>query len=295
MSAETIARGLGGRKAGNCWTARCPAHDDRTPSLSIADASGGKVLIHCHTGCSQEQVILALRSRGLWTENVARSLVHFTPRVAEKKASADPDDGKRSDAALAIWQTAKPAQATPVGTYLASRGIELPQSDALRFHPGLRHPAGQTWPAMIALVRRTTDGVPMAIHRTFLASDGRAKAPVNSQKMMLGPCGDGAVQLENPDGNALIIGEGIETVLSAMQLYHMPGWAALSAGALERLPVTSLPNEVLIAADDDRTGISAAMGLASRLKSSGRSVRVIRPANGLNDFNDVLMMEPKNG
>jgi len=35
MTAEAIAKALGGRKAGGGWTARCPAHDDRTPSLSI--------------------------------------------------------------------------------------------------------------------------------------------------------------------------------------------------------------------------------------------------------------------
>ena len=39
MTAEAIAKALGGRKAGGGWTARCPAHDDRTPSLSIQDAT----------------------------------------------------------------------------------------------------------------------------------------------------------------------------------------------------------------------------------------------------------------
>ena len=38
MTAETIAKALGGRKAGGGWVARCPAHDDRVPSLSISDA-----------------------------------------------------------------------------------------------------------------------------------------------------------------------------------------------------------------------------------------------------------------
>jgi len=39
MKAETIAKALNGRKAGGGWMARCPAHDDRDPSLSIATAS----------------------------------------------------------------------------------------------------------------------------------------------------------------------------------------------------------------------------------------------------------------
>jgi putative DNA primase/helicase len=45
--------------------AKCPAHDDRNPSLSIR-VDQGKVLLHCHAGCSQQNVIAALKSRGLW-------------------------------------------------------------------------------------------------------------------------------------------------------------------------------------------------------------------------------------
>ena len=48
---------------------------------------------------------------------------------------------------------------------------------------------------MVALVTRGIDDVPLAIHRTFLARDGFGKAPVNPQKMMLGPCRGGAVRL----------------------------------------------------------------------------------------------------
>ena len=38
--------------------ARCPAHDDRKPSLSIRDADDGKVLVRCHAGCDQARVKL---------------------------------------------------------------------------------------------------------------------------------------------------------------------------------------------------------------------------------------------
>jgi hypothetical protein len=41
MKAEPIAEALGGRKAGGGWMARCPAHDDRQPSLSIRDTDDG--------------------------------------------------------------------------------------------------------------------------------------------------------------------------------------------------------------------------------------------------------------
>jgi hypothetical protein len=60
-----IAKPLGGRKAGAAWMARCPAREDREPSLSIKDADGGKVLVRCHVGCNQEQVIGAQGARQL--------------------------------------------------------------------------------------------------------------------------------------------------------------------------------------------------------------------------------------
>ncbi len=65
MTADTLIHALEARRCGSCWMARCPAHDDRNPSLSIREADG-KVFVHCHAGCSQHAVIDALKSRGLW-------------------------------------------------------------------------------------------------------------------------------------------------------------------------------------------------------------------------------------
>ena len=157
MTAEAIARALGGRRAGAAWMARCPAHDDREPSLSIADVDNSKVLVRCHAGCEQERVIAALRGRGLWAENARRSMSRMARRTPIER-KPDNDDANRSQAALAIWQSAKPAQGTPVETYLASRGICVPTPDALRFHAGLKHPSGGIWPAMVALVTNGASG-----------------------------------------------------------------------------------------------------------------------------------------
>ncbi len=68
MTAETIAMALpGGSRIGNGWKACCPAHDDNSPSLSISDGEHGKVLVHCHAGCPQHDVVTVLRERGLWS------------------------------------------------------------------------------------------------------------------------------------------------------------------------------------------------------------------------------------
>ena len=59
MNAEGLARALGGRQFGGQWLARCPCHEDRTPSLSITDGKDGRVLLHCFAGCDARDLIAA--------------------------------------------------------------------------------------------------------------------------------------------------------------------------------------------------------------------------------------------
>lgn len=44
------------RKSGNGWVDLCPAHDDRTPSLSTNAAPDGKLLLQCFVGCAFESI-----------------------------------------------------------------------------------------------------------------------------------------------------------------------------------------------------------------------------------------------
>lgn len=55
-----LSRLQGVRRSGDGFVARCPAHDDRKPSLSITEGDDGRVLLTCHAGCSTEQVLAAL-------------------------------------------------------------------------------------------------------------------------------------------------------------------------------------------------------------------------------------------
>lgn len=122
MTAETIARALGGHRAGATWMARCPAHEDRSPSLSISAGKDGKVLVRCHAGCDQRDLIAALRERGLWP-TTGRLL--STARKPQGRIAEEPDaeDLRRSVAALTIWRASQAAEETPVATYLHSRGL----------------------------------------------------------------------------------------------------------------------------------------------------------------------------
>ena len=283
MTAETIAKALGGHRAGATWMARCPAHDDRAPSLSISSSKDGKVLVRCHAGCEQRDVITALVDCGLW-DATGKSAGRFThKRRTRITAEPDPDAKARTEAALTIWQASQAGEGTPVATYLRSRGLDLPASPALRFHAGLKHPSGGVWPAMVALVTLGGTGLPIAVHRTFLARDGGGKAPVNPA---IGPCRGGVVCLGAP-GDTLMVGEGIETCLAAMQATGNAAWAALSTSGLRSLDLPCNVRDVIVLADGDEPGESAARACGQRWKRDGRRVRIARPPQGM-DFNDLL-------
>src|SRR3990172_10806416 len=48
------------KKNGKGWSARCPAHDDRMASLSITEGNDGRVLLHCHAGCTFDAICAAI-------------------------------------------------------------------------------------------------------------------------------------------------------------------------------------------------------------------------------------------
>lgn len=47
-------------RAPDQWSAQCPAHDDKGPSLSIKETPDGRVLLHCFAGCSVDEVVAAI-------------------------------------------------------------------------------------------------------------------------------------------------------------------------------------------------------------------------------------------
>ena len=48
-------------KAHSGWMARCPAHEDARPSLSVGAAEDGRVLLRCFAGCDLAAILGALR------------------------------------------------------------------------------------------------------------------------------------------------------------------------------------------------------------------------------------------
>ena len=89
------------------WQARCPAHDDRSPSLSIREADDGKILLHCWSGCDPEAILTAigLTWRDLypdrWREAEARTLAHGHRRRRKMLSEISQADYARHVVAIA--------------------------------------------------------------------------------------------------------------------------------------------------------------------------------------------------
>jgi len=83
-SARQIITALGGKWSGNHGQARCPAHEDKNPSLTVTQA-GGKVLVYCHAQCTQEAVLDALRARRLWPEKRQQQVRRIDSAVARRR------------------------------------------------------------------------------------------------------------------------------------------------------------------------------------------------------------------
>lgn len=128
QSLEATARRLcesrGGKWSGTKGMARCPAHDDHTPSLGVT-LGRHAILFHCFAGCDQVSVIDAFRGEGL-------------PAAALFSASQDhriesaPRSGTASRGALRIWRKATPLAGSPAKAYLEARGVWI--AGRLRSH-----------------------------------------------------------------------------------------------------------------------------------------------------------------
>ncbi len=206
--------------------------------------------------------------------------------IKPTKASA----ADRTAYALSLWAESQAAEGTETEVYLRWRGLRSPYPATLRHHPRLRHgPTRSVMPAMVGLVTDVDDR-PMAIHRSYLLSSGRGKAHVDQPKLSLGPTSGGAIRLAPFDpSRELMIGEGIETCLSAM-VGGGQAWSAVSAVNLARnLVLPTEARDIILLADNDPAGEDAVLTAARRWKGEGRRVRIARPSAGFNDFNDVLL------
>ncbi len=59
LTTEQVAERLNAKKTGDGWIAKCPAHNDRNPSLSVKEGGNGRTLLKCFAGCSFDDIVKA--------------------------------------------------------------------------------------------------------------------------------------------------------------------------------------------------------------------------------------------
>lgn len=271
MNAAELAARYGLKRNGREFRGACPCCGK--PSLTVED-KGGKTFWRCFYGCDQADL-----TRALLGGEAVRS-----PMPA---SSPNPDEADRRRAAMDLWDKGLAlSPGDPVTAYLTGRQVPPPAGAPLRYLREAKHPSGARLPCMLALVTDAA-GRGVALHRTFLAPGGAGKTSADPARMTLGQVKGGAVRLY-PPGPRLVIGEGLETSLSAARLLKLPAWAAVSAGNMaDALILPAEVQEVILAADHDEPGRKAAQRAAARWKAEGRRVRIALPDKPGTDFNDL--------
>ena len=304
MNATAVAAALGaraedvcrrylphGRKHGRYWTAG-DVRGARGRSLFVrlappgvpgkwTDAATGEHgdlldLIRIATGAGSLRAALA----------EARAFLSLPPATV----AAASDSYDRTEAARRLWQRCRAIDGTHAEAYLRARAIHRCRFPALRFHPALFYRDGGGMCRLPALVAAVTgaDGCVTGVHRTWLDPSLPAKAPVPRPRKALGRVHGLAVRFGDPAPATLLVGEGIETVLSIVTA--MPDTvaaAALSAGSLGAFAPPAGLARLVIARDNDAEGERAAERLARRCARAGVAARIVAPEGA--DFNEDLL------
>ena len=134
MTASEFALLVNARRvARNRFQARCPAHGDRSPSLSIAEGQDGRLLLHCFAGCTTDSILAALKlARRDLFQGPPPSPAQLAALEAERKVTeqlkraARTAEGKAWDK-LRRWE----AIVNALGAKLARLPDDAPEGDAL--------------------------------------------------------------------------------------------------------------------------------------------------------------------
>jgi phage/plasmid primase-like uncharacterized protein len=202
---------------------------------------------------------------------------------------------RNAERIAALWSECVPlVPGDPVTLYLKHRGFAgvWPLPECLRLHRALPYwhdgAVIGTYPAMVAPLV-APDGRTVALHRTYLHTDGR-KADVPTVRKLTGAAGPltgACIPLFKPQHGCIGIAEGIETALGAWCASSVPTVAAYSAGNLAAWRWPASARRLVIFADHDRAGAEAAEKLRQRARAAGLRCSVMAPTDEGADWADV--------
>lgn len=297
------------RPANGDYWALCPFHQEKTPSFHVVER-GGSSFFAC-LGCGEKGDAIALAQQ-LFSCSFPEALrivadgelerepdPHVIEARERRKREADAEAKRarllRHASAVAIWDAAEPIGGTIVTRYLrAARRITgyLGKAD-LRFHPAAplnpyEPDKGRKLPAMVAAIR-SASAEHIGTHVTFLRADGSDKATLAhlpGSRLVCGEHVGGFIRL-GPMRSRMVVGEGIESTLSACDALDASGLAAINAANLRAVILPAGVACAIIAHDCDAKGAGqlSAEALAERLWSDGRAPQFASPPDGFNDWN----------
>jgi putative DNA primase/helicase len=285
---EIIAQLLGGaeRTGEVTWRCFCPCCGYRK-CFEVFWEDDGSIGVVCYS-CGpegREAIFNELRGRGFLAGD-------FDPTLIRAQLVAK---------ASAIWAGAIPiAEGNAAASYLMSRGLKPPWPSTIRANPyrttdrnvdivGVRHGPPPHWAfGIVCLVEHPRRGI-LGVHIIGLYNGGDRKNRDPRSYRRRGNLDGGGVWLGTPGGE-LVVGEGLETTMSAMLILGRQ-WGVASLGA-RGMTLLDLPPEaetVCIAADNDDDGREAAAFAQERWVDLGHTTRIVTPNNPGEDFNDILV------
>jgi hypothetical protein len=302
---------------GRDWHGPCPAGCARedgfvvTPDFQRHDGRLGQFLCR-PSGATGDVIDLVQHAEGVDFNEAVEIILEGDFAISPAAAEVDDSDAARRErnARLAVetWERARPISESRVAlAYFGLRAIDVssfPHGAGLRFLPDCPweiEGVGRVFRAcVIARFSDAATAEPMrSIWRrniTPIALDSGGRGCQWRPPKALGARAGGIIRLwpgaahEGP----LCVGEGVETVLSAVLLgaASSPTWAAGDASALSALPVIDGVGRLKIIVDNDPAGWEALARVGRRWKEAGRQVRRVAPDREGEDFNDIVRRKP---
>ncbi|MBC2653564.1 DUF7146 domain-containing protein [Novosphingobium aerophilum] len=248
---------------------RCPAHADRTPSLSIRQGDRS-ILVTCHAGCDSRDVLRAL-ARIAEIPRSSSEHVH-RPRL------------RVSTAHLRIWREGQAIESTLAERYVRDVRRIRGELEDLRYHPRCPRGQGQSAlfePALIVGMRKA--GEVAAIQRIFLD-------PLTArytEKRVLGHA-LGAAWTNGAPRRVIGLCEGFETAAAYTSLTGIKAWATMGARRFHQAEIPVGVETLILLPDNDPEGQRARHRAAEVYARPGLTIETERPPRGLNDWADVL-------
>lgn len=291
MSLRTIVQTLGGDLYDQGRRANIPAPghsaEDRSVSLLLED---DRVVVHTFGDGDWKAVLDFLRDQQL-IDAVNAPLDGPGRPVGARPARPVASRLERRDAALRLWEVGRAVDGTLSARHCRLRGVErpLPGPEVLRHNAEAAVAAyrggGYARPALLAAIQEAS-GDFTAVEVTYLAADGQRASDLRLPRKTVGPAPGGCAVRLDPAAEAMLVGEGVFTTLSATERFGLPGWALLSTRNLRAWAPPEGVRSVLIAADRGKDGEASAARLQGRLSAGGVEASIALPPAPFGDWNE---------